>query len=57
MIGAHSIIGANVWLMQAIPPHSIAYYKDTNLIVRPIKRNENAIGSLIVAKDAGDFAI
>ncbi|HUG12599.1 MAG TPA: serine O-acetyltransferase EpsC [Opitutaceae bacterium] len=57
VIGAHSIVGANVWLMQAIPPHSIAYYKDTNLIVRPIKRNEDAIGSLIVAKDGGDFAI
>jgi serine O-acetyltransferase len=57
VIGAHSIIGANVWLMQAIPPHSIAYYKDTNLVVRPIKRNEDAIGSLIVAKDGGDFAI
>ncbi|HEY5551672.1 MAG TPA: serine O-acetyltransferase EpsC, partial [Opitutaceae bacterium] len=57
VIGAHSIIGASVWVMQAIPPHSIAYYKDTSLVVRPIKRNEDAIGSLIVAKDGGDFAI
>lgn len=57
VIGAHSVVGANVWLMEAIPPHSIAYYKDTNLVVRPRKRNEDAIGSLIVAEDGGDFAI
>jgi len=57
VIGAHSIVGANVWLMRAIPPHSIAYYKDTSLVVRPIKRNEAAIGSQIVATDGGDFAI
>jgi L-alanine-DL-glutamate epimerase-like enolase superfamily enzyme len=57
VIGAHSIVGANVWVMHPMPPHSIAYYKDTNLIVRPIKRNEDAIGSLITAKDGGDFAI
>ena len=57
VIGAHSIVGANVWLMQAIPPHSIAYYKDTNLIVRLRKRNEAAVGSMIVAQDGGDFAI
>jgi serine O-acetyltransferase len=57
VIGAHSIVGANVWIMQAIPPHSIAYYKDTSLIVRPRKGNEQAVGSMIVAKDGGDFAI
>ena len=57
VIGAHSVVGANVWIMKAIPPHSIAYYKDTNLVVRPRKRNEDAIGSMIVAKDGGDFAI
>jgi serine O-acetyltransferase len=57
VIGAHSIIGASVWVMHSMPPHSIAYYKATNLVVRPIKRNEDAIGTLITAKDGGDFAI
>jgi serine O-acetyltransferase len=33
-IGSHAIVGANVWLMQSIPPNSIAYYKGDNLIVR-----------------------
>jgi serine O-acetyltransferase len=39
-IGAHSVVGANVWLMETIPPHSVAYYKDTSLIVRPRKAHE-----------------
>jgi serine O-acetyltransferase len=39
-IGAHSVVGANVWLMESVPPHSVAYYKDTSLIVRPRKAHE-----------------
>ena len=33
-IGAHSVVGASVWLMDSIPPHSIAYYKDTDLVLQ-----------------------
>ena len=40
VIGAHSVVGASVWLMDSIPPHSVAYYKDTSLIVRPRKAHE-----------------
>ena len=40
VIGAHSVVGASVWLMESIPPHSVAYYKDTSLIVRPRKAHE-----------------
>lgn len=40
IIGAHSVVGASVWLMESIPPHSVAYYKDTSLIVRPRKAHE-----------------
>ncbi len=40
VIGAHSVVGASVWLMHSIPPHSVAYYKDTSLIVRPRKAHE-----------------
>lgn len=42
-IGAHSVIGANVWLLESVPAHSMAYYKDTNLVVRRRQRNEPAI--------------
>ena len=48
-IGAHSIVGANVWLLESIPAHSIAYYEDANLTVRPRRHHEQAIG--------GDWAI
>jgi serine O-acetyltransferase len=33
-IGANSIVGANVWLMESMPPNSIAYYKGINLTIR-----------------------
>lgn len=41
-IGAGSIVGANVWLMDSIPPGSIAYYKGESLIVRSRKDHEKA---------------
>ena len=44
-LGQHSIIGANVWVMQSIPPQSIAYYKDEGPIVRPRNQREQAVGS------------
>jgi serine O-acetyltransferase len=34
-IGAHSIIGGNVWLLKSVPPHSIVQQKGDNLLVRP----------------------
>jgi len=39
-IGAHSVIGANVWVRDSIPAHSMAYYKETSLVVRPRKAHE-----------------
>lgn len=45
-IGAHSVIGANVWLLDSIPDHSIAYYQDTNLVVRPRREKEAALGGV-----------
>jgi serine O-acetyltransferase len=45
-IGAHSVVGANVWLLESIPPQSIAYYQDTNLIVRPRRTKEMALGGI-----------
>lgn len=45
-LGANSIVGANVWLLQSIPPNSIAYNKGSMLSVRPRKKKETMIGSL-----------
>jgi serine O-acetyltransferase len=42
-IGAHSIIGANVWLLESIPENSIAYYKNENLVVRSRRKKEAAV--------------
>jgi len=39
-IGAHSVVGANVWVRDSIPAHSVAYYKETSLVVRPRKPHE-----------------
>jgi Serine acetyltransferase len=42
-IGSHSIVGANVWLLESIPDNSIAYYKNENLVVRSRKKQEAAV--------------
>ncbi len=42
VIGENTIIGAGVWLMESIPPHSIAYYQGDNLVVRHRRKREVA---------------
>jgi serine O-acetyltransferase len=49
-IGAHSVVGANVWVRESVPPHSIAYYKETSLVVRKRKSHE-------ILVDGADWAI
>jgi serine O-acetyltransferase len=44
-IGTHSVVGANVWLLESIPDNSIAYYKNENLVVRSRKKRETAVES------------
>lgn len=44
-IGTHSIVGANVWLLESIPDNSIAYYRNENLVVRSRKKRETAVES------------
>ncbi len=39
-VGAHSIIGSNVWLMKSIPDQSVAYFKGDNLVVRSRRKKE-----------------
>jgi serine O-acetyltransferase len=41
VIGENSIVGSNVWIMQSMPPNSIAYYQgDAASIIRPRKTKE-----------------
>ncbi|MBE7536855.1 MAG: serine acetyltransferase [Opitutaceae bacterium] len=52
IIGQHSIVGSNVWLMQSMPPHSIAYYQgDQASIIRPRRSREALL------EDVGDWVI
>jgi serine O-acetyltransferase len=44
-IGDHSIVGANVWLLDSVPDNSVAYYRGENLVVRSRRRDEPALGS------------
>jgi serine O-acetyltransferase len=50
-IGAHSVIGGNVWLLESVPPHSIAYYKGDDLVVRPRQKKESLVA------EAADWSI
>ncbi len=50
-IGAGSVIGGNVWLLQSMPPNSVAYYKGDDLIIRERQKKEALI------MEPGEFAI
>ncbi|HET7536802.1 MAG TPA: serine O-acetyltransferase EpsC [Candidatus Didemnitutus sp.] len=56
-VGAHSIVGASVWLMDSIPPHSVAYYKDTDLVIRPRQAHESALEAKLPNGEHVDWAI
>ena len=43
-VGAHSIIGSNVWLMKSIPDESVAYFKGDNLVIRSRRKKEALVG-------------
>lgn len=45
-VGAHSIIGSNVWLMKSIPDDSVAYFKGDNIVVRSRRQKESLVGSV-----------
>jgi serine O-acetyltransferase len=57
-IGAHSIIGGNVWLLQSVPAHSIVQQKGDNVVIRPRRKLEAAIiSSQPVAPSPEDWSI
>ena len=44
-VGAHSIIGSNVWLMKSVPDESVAYFKGDNLVIRSRRKKESLVGN------------
>jgi serine O-acetyltransferase len=43
-IGANSVVGGNVWLIDSVPANSIAYFKADDLVIRPRQRKETLVG-------------
>lgn len=57
-IGSHSIIGANVWILESVPDNSIAYFKNENLVIRSRRKKEKAVESREAAElQAWDWTI
>jgi serine O-acetyltransferase len=56
-VGAHSIIGSNVWLMKSIPDDSVAYFKGDNLVVRSRRQKESLVGSVGTLTHGHDWEI
>ncbi len=57
-IGSHSIIGANVWILESVPANSIAYFKNENLVIRSRRKKEQAVESREAAEmQAWDWTI
>jgi serine O-acetyltransferase len=50
-IGAHSVIGGNVWLLESVPANSIAYYKGDDLVIRARQKKESMVA------EVGDWMI
>lgn len=44
-VGAHSIIGSNVWLLKSVPDESVAYFKGDNLVIRSRRKKEAMVGN------------
>jgi serine O-acetyltransferase len=43
-IGANSVVGGNVWLLDSVPANSIAYFKADDLVIRPRQKKESLVG-------------
>lgn len=56
-VGAHSIIGSNVWLMRSVPDESVAYFKGDNLVIRSRRTHEALVGQLGAPSHPHDWEI
>jgi len=43
-IGANSVVGGNVWLLDSVPANSIAYFTSDDLVIRPRQKKESLVG-------------
>jgi len=43
-IGANSVVGGNVWLIESVPANSIAYFTSDDLVIRPRQKKETLVG-------------
>lgn len=43
-IGANSVVGGNVWLLDSVPANSIAYFTTDDLVIRPRQKKEALVG-------------
>jgi len=43
-IGANSVVGGNVWLLESVPANSIAYFKSDDMVIRPRQKKEPLVG-------------
>jgi serine O-acetyltransferase len=41
VVGRGSVVGSNVWLMQSVPPHSMVYFENEQLRIKPLKDSKN----------------
>ncbi|HZP58791.1 MAG TPA: serine O-acetyltransferase [Opitutaceae bacterium] len=55
-VGAHSVVGSSVWLLQSVPPHSVVYFKGENLVIRTRQKDESVVETS-KPKDFGDWEI
>ncbi len=43
-VGANSVVGGNVFVLESVPANSIAYFKADDLVVRPRQKKESLVG-------------
>lgn len=56
-IGAHSIIGSNVWLMKSVPDESVAYFKGENIVIRSRRKKESMVERSVAIAHEHDWEI
>lgn len=56
-IGAHSIIGSNVWLLKSVPDESVVYFKGDNIVIRSRRKKESMVERSVAPAHDHDWEI
>jgi serine O-acetyltransferase len=56
-IGAHSIIGSNVWLLKSVPAESVVYFKGENIAIRSRRKKEALVEHILAPAHEHDWEI